>query len=76
MPALPSLLELAHPNAERVLAVAGLGLTGALIGSAIPRERKLLGALAGFAVGAVLPVLVATFVARSAEPAPEDSSDT
>lgn len=67
MPELPSLLELAHPNAERVLTVAGLGLTGALIGSAIPRERKLLGALAGFAVGSLLPVLVATFAARAAE---------
>ncbi len=56
--------DLLHPNAAAVLTVAGLGLTGALIGVSIPRERKTLGAVVGLVAGAGVPLVLALLVTR------------
>jgi hypothetical protein len=59
---------LLDPNAATVLTVAGLGLTGALIGVSIPKERKTLGAVVGLVAGAGVPLLFALFVTRAKQP--------
>ena len=56
--------SLLDPNAATVLTVAGLGLTGALVGVSIPNERKTLGAFVGLVAGAGVPLLLALLVIR------------
>lgn len=66
--------DLLDPNAATVLTVAGLGLTGALVGVSIPKERKTLGAVVGLVAGAGVPLLLALLLspARTAATLSED----